>query len=79
MHITHVDQNTIPTEEIMPVNGTAFDFYVEKKIGSSISEVPGLGYDHNYVLGWGDEKLGFKHAAKLKIRLARLFGITENR
>lgn len=65
-HITPVDQNTIPTGEIMPVKGTAFDFTTEKKIGSSISEVPGLGYDHNYVLGSGDEKLGLKHAAKLK-------------
>lgn len=65
-HITPVDQNTIPTGEIMPVKGTAFDFTTEKKIGSSISEVPGLGYDHNYVLGSGDEKLGLKHAARLK-------------
>lgn len=66
MHITPVDQNTIPTGEIMPIKGTAFDFSAEKRIGSSISEVPGLGYDHNYVLDCGDEKLGLKHAAKLK-------------
>ncbi|XP_010034276.2 galactose mutarotase [Eucalyptus grandis] len=65
-HITPVDQNTIPTGEIMPVKGTAFDFTTEKKIGTSIHEVPGLGYDHNYVLDCGEEKSGLKHAAKLK-------------
>ncbi|XP_039162457.1 galactose mutarotase-like [Eucalyptus grandis] len=65
-HITPVDQNTIPTGEIMPVKGTAFDFMTEKKIGTSIHEVPGLGYDHNYVLDCGEEKSGLKHAAKLK-------------
>ncbi|KAA8542839.1 hypothetical protein F0562_023991 [Nyssa sinensis] len=66
MHVTPVDQNTIPTGEIIPVKGTPWDFTTEKKIGSSIHEVPGLGYDHNYVLDSGDEKLGLKHAAKLK-------------
>ncbi|KAK2997248.1 hypothetical protein RJ639_026096 [Escallonia herrerae] len=66
MHVTPVDQNTVPTGEIMPVKGTPFDFTSEKKIGSFIHEVPGLGYDHNYVLDCGDEKLGLKHAAKLK-------------
>ncbi|XP_039162703.1 galactose mutarotase-like [Eucalyptus grandis] len=65
-HITPVDQSTIPTGEIMPVKGTAFDFTTEKKIGASIHEVPGLGYDHNYVLDCGEEKSGLKHAAKLK-------------
>ncbi|KAK1565731.1 hypothetical protein Q3G72_033480 [Acer saccharum] len=65
-HITPVDQNTVPTGEIMPVKGTPFDFTTEKKIGASIHEVPGLGYDHNYVLDCGEEKSGLKHAAKLK-------------
>ncbi|KAM7482929.1 hypothetical protein LguiB_007512 [Lonicera macranthoides] len=64
-HVTPVDQNTIPTGEIMPVKGTAFDFTTEKKIGADIEKV-GLGYDHNYVLDCGDEKMGLKHAAKLK-------------
>ncbi|GFZ03587.1 Galactose mutarotase-like superfamily protein [Actinidia rufa] len=64
-HITPVDQNTIPTGEIMPVKGTAFDFTAEKRVGTSIHEV-GLGYDHNYVLDCGDEKMGLKHAAKVK-------------
>lgn len=65
-HVTPVDQNTIPTGEIMPVNGTPFDFTAEKKIGASIHEVPGLGYDHNYALDCGEEKFGLKHAAKVK-------------
>lgn len=65
-HITPVDQNTVPTGEIVEVKGTPFDFTSEKKIGSSIHEVPGLGYDHNYVLGSGKEKSGLKHAARLK-------------
>ncbi|KAF3942938.1 hypothetical protein ACB098_04G067600 [Castanea mollissima] len=64
-HVTPVDQNTIPTGEIMPVKGTPFDFTAEKRIGESIHEV-GLGYDHNYVLDCGEEKAGLKHAAKVK-------------
>lgn len=64
-HITPVDENTVPTGEIMPVKGTPFDFTSEKRIGASIHEV-GLGYDHNYVLDCGEEKLGLKHAVKLK-------------
>lgn len=65
-HITPVDQNTVPTGEIMPVKGTPFDFTAEKKIGASIHEVPGLGYDHNYVLDCGEEKEGLKHAVRLR-------------
>ncbi|KAL5817857.1 hypothetical protein ACOSQ3_026235 [Xanthoceras sorbifolium] len=65
-HITPVDQNIVPTGEIMQVKDTPFDFTAEKKIGASIHEVPGLGYDHNYVLDCGEEKSGLKHAAKLK-------------
>lgn len=64
-HITPVDENTIPTGEILPVKGTPFDFTTEKKIGKDIKEV-GLGYDHNYVLDCGDEKSGLKHAAKVR-------------
>ncbi|KAF8389984.1 hypothetical protein HHK36_024504 [Tetracentron sinense] len=65
-NITPVDINTIPTGRIMPVEGTPFDFRAEKKIGSSIHEVPGLGYDHNYVLDREEEKSGLKHAARVK-------------
>ncbi|XP_037484291.1 galactose mutarotase-like [Triticum dicoccoides] len=64
-HITPVNENTIPTGEIMPVQDTPFDFTTEHKIGDRISDVPG-GYDHNYVLDSANEKNGLKHAAKLK-------------
>lgn len=64
--ITPVDKNSIPTGELLPVKGTAFDFTSEKKVGSSIREVPGLGYDHNYVLDYGEKKEGLKHVAKVK-------------
>lgn len=64
--ITPVDENSIPTGEFLPVKGTAFDFTSEKKVGSSIREVPGLGYDHNYVLDSGEKKEGLKHVAKVK-------------
>ncbi|KAH7556990.1 hypothetical protein ACOSP7_026330 [Xanthoceras sorbifolium] len=64
--ITPLDQNSIPTGEFLLVKGTCFDFTSERKIGTSISEVPGLGYDHNYVLDCGEEKSGLKHAAKVK-------------
>lgn len=64
-HITPVDENTVPTGEIMPVKSTPFDFTSEKKVGASIHEV-GLGYDHNYILDCGEEKSGLKRAAKLK-------------
>ncbi|KAK6921282.1 Aldose 1-/Glucose-6-phosphate 1-epimerase [Dillenia turbinata] len=64
-HITPVDQNTVPTGEIMPVKGTAFDFTTEKRVEDDIQKV-GLGYDHNYVLDGGEEKGGLTHAAKLR-------------
>ncbi|XP_047337671.1 galactose mutarotase [Impatiens glandulifera] len=67
-HVTPVDENTVPTGEITPVKGTPFDFTVEKRVGESIHEVVGLGYDHNYVLDCGEEKGGLKHAAKVKDR-----------
>ncbi|KAF6137336.1 hypothetical protein GIB67_036373 [Kingdonia uniflora] len=65
-HVTPVDQNTIPTGEIMSLKGTAFDFTTEKKIRKDIQEIPGLGYDHNYVLNCGEEKSGLKHAVKME-------------
>ncbi|PKA52605.1 aldose 1-epimerase [Apostasia shenzhenica] len=64
-HITPVDQHTIPTGELSPIENTPFDFRLENKIGSRIDQVPG-GYDHNYVLDCGGERAGLKHAAKAK-------------
>jgi len=53
--ITPVDENLIPTGELMPVAGTPFDFNKSTAIGARINEENeqlkfGLGYDHNYVL-----------------------------
>ncbi|CAN1351605.1 Galactose mutarotase [Linum perenne] len=65
---TPVDENSIPTGEILPVKGTPFDFTTEKKVGTSINEV-GIGYDHNYVVDdAGEQKKegGLKHVAKVK-------------
>lgn len=52
---TPVDEKLIPTGELRPVQGTAFDFTVAKPIGQDIkSNDPqlqlGSGYDHNFVL-----------------------------
>lgn len=46
---TPVDSTLIPTGEISPVKGTAFDFTTFHKIGERIADVTG-GYDHNFVL-----------------------------
>ncbi|XP_062118034.1 uncharacterized protein LOC133831675 [Humulus lupulus] len=63
--ITPLDQNSIPTGEILQVKGTPFDFTSEKRIGDDIKQV-GLGYDHNYVLDFGEEISELKHAAKVR-------------
>ena len=53
---TPVDETLIPTGEIAPVEGTAFDFTAPKPIGQDIADADdpqiliGLGYDHNFVL-----------------------------
>jgi aldose 1-epimerase len=54
--ITVVDSTLIPTGDIAPVAGTAFDFRKPRKIGERINDTSdlqilyGLGYDHNFVL-----------------------------
>jgi aldose 1-epimerase len=52
---TPVDKGLIPTGELRPVSGTAFDFRTAKPIGRDIGMKDqqleyGLGYDHNWVL-----------------------------
>lgn len=52
---TPADEGLIPTGELAPVKGTAFDFTKEKAIGADISDddtqlKQANGYDHNYVL-----------------------------
>ena len=56
---TPVDEDSIPTGEIRPVEGTPFDFRVSKPIGRDINAdddqlVIGKGYDHNFCLNEGD-------------------------
>ncbi|MFP4223763.1 MAG: aldose epimerase family protein [Phycisphaeraceae bacterium] len=57
-HITPVNEGQIPTGELMPVDGTPFDFRDPHAIGERIdADHPQLerggGYDHNYVVtGW---------------------------
>jgi aldose 1-epimerase len=46
---TPVNDELIPTGELAPVTGTAFDFNQPHKVGERIAQVPG-GYDHNYVI-----------------------------
>src|SRR5271167_2092881 len=53
--ITPVDANLIPTGELMPVEGTPFDFRTPHAIGERIEADDaqlrlGHGYDHNFVL-----------------------------
>lgn len=52
---TPVDETLIPTDELRPVEGTAFDFLEPTAIGARINQDDkqlkfGKGYDHNYVL-----------------------------
>ncbi len=56
---TPIDENSIPTGEIRPVEGTAFDFRKAKAIGRDINADDeqiriGKGYDHNFCLNDGD-------------------------
>lgn len=53
---TPVDEHMIPTGEVRPVGGTAFDFRTPQVIGARIRDASepqlriGRGYDHNFVL-----------------------------
>lgn len=54
-HYTPVDSTLIPTGEVLPVEGTAFDFRSRKRIGEHMGHddpqlLYGGGYDHNFVL-----------------------------
>ena len=67
-NITPVDGSLIPTGELMPVEGTPFDFRSGRMIGDSLASshpqiVLGNGYDHNFVLNSDVEKNGLRKAA----------------
>ncbi len=65
-----IDEASIPTGEILKVEGTPFDFRTPKPIGQDINAdneqiKNGQGYDHNYVLNKTEEgELSF--AARIK-------------
>jgi aldose 1-epimerase len=59
---TPVDAGLIPTGELRPVEGTAFDFRKPLPIGSRIGQEDeqlkrGCGYDHNFVIDGADGTL----------------------
>jgi aldose 1-epimerase len=59
---TPIDKTFIPTGELRPVKGTAFDFQKPAPIGSRIANQDeqlkfGLGYDHNWVINKPPGKL----------------------
>lgn len=65
--ITPYGEGAIPTGEIMPVEGTAFDFREPHAIGERVNEdhpqlIAGLGYDHNWVLNRKDDGMEVKVA-----------------
>lgn len=60
--VTKIDENLIPTGELLHVKGSGLDFNTEKLIGEDFDKVPG-GYDHNYVLNKDSNELSL--AAKV--------------
>lgn len=73
--ITAVDEGLIPTGELMPVDGTPFDFRSPKKIGQDIGaehtqlKIAG-GYDHNYALrGSGEVAEAFCEASGIVLKV----------
>jgi len=51
-HVLPVDARRIPTGEIAPVDGTAFDLREGLALGDALARLPaGTGFDHCYVMG----------------------------
>jgi aldose 1-epimerase len=65
-----VDQSIIPTGEVVPVEGTAFDFRSARTIGSGLllrnELLPIDGYDHCFVLDDVRAQNGLRLAARLR-------------
>ena len=51
-----VNEQLIPTGEILPVEGTPLDFREQKAIGRDIDQLP-VGYDHCFLLDRQDDRL----------------------
>ncbi|KAK3035658.1 hypothetical protein RJ639_032530 [Escallonia herrerae] len=60
--ITPVNDQLIPTGQIVPVQGTPYDFLQPREIGSEFNQLPG-GYDINYVL----DNTGSAHLKKAAV------------
>ena len=56
-YITPVDNDLIPTGEMLSVHGTPFDFRKPHEIRDQMKDVSG-GYDHNFVLNGNPEAEG---------------------
>ncbi|WP_299707826.1 aldose epimerase family protein [uncultured Pontibacter sp.] len=61
---TATDETLIPTGELAPVKGTPYDFTSPTRVGERIDNLQGYGYDLNYVVRYGGEKL--VHAATVE-------------
>lgn len=76
-YYTPVDETSVPTGEILSVEGTPFDFLSTKKIGQDIDSkheqtVIGIGYDHNLVIDKAEGEFGLigtAYAAKTGIAM----------
>ncbi|XP_034754084.1 aldose 1-epimerase [Etheostoma cragini] len=60
-----VDDSSIPTGEIRPVDGTPFDLRKPLLIGPQLKEVPGPGFDHNFCLSSPGDTWTERHAARV--------------
>ncbi|EJF08654.1 aldose epimerase family protein [Pontibacter sp. BAB1700] len=61
---TATDETLIPTGELASVKGTPYDFNTPQRVGERIENLQGYGYDLNYVVRNGGEKL--VHAATVE-------------
>lgn len=61
---TATDKTLIPTGELASVKGTPYDFTTPTRVGDRIENLQGYGYDLNYVVRNGGDKL--VHAATVE-------------
>jgi aldose 1-epimerase len=64
-YYTPVDDNSIPTGEILAVNGSGLDFRSSTRIADNKKHIPDDGYDHNYILHKRDSEGEYTLAAEL--------------